>query len=146
MAKLIPNSVIGAVAGVIAAHYYSHSKVDALFMRSGAPGDKPIGNLETKCMEWLKRCNDDPTLDALAVLGSVIQEFMDSVPPSYAPEKMQTGQQQIRESLAKNQLAYQINGHITLAGSTTASKTLADYPLNIISARSSDFHDVLHKN
>lgn len=127
MTRSIPNSVIGAVASVIAAHYYSHSKIDALFMCSGAPGDKPLGNLETKCMEWLKRCNDDPAVDALAVLGNVIQQFMDSELPSYAPEKMQAGRQQIRESLAKNQLAYQVNGHVTLAGSTTVSKTLADY-------------------
>lgn len=60
MVRLIPNPVIGTVADVIAAHYYSHSKIDALFMRSGAPGDKPLGNLETKCMEWLKRTNNEP--------------------------------------------------------------------------------------
>ena len=95
MAKSIPNSVIGAVAGVIAAHYYSHSKIDALFMRSGAPGDKPLGSLEAKCMEWLRRCNADPAVDALLVLGNVIQEFMDSELPSYAPEQMQAGRQQI---------------------------------------------------
>lgn len=126
MARQIPNSVIGAVADVIAAHYYSHSKIDALFMRSGAPGDRPLGNLETKCMEWLKRCNNDPAVDALAVLGNLIQEFMDSASSSY-DNQMQAGQQRIRESLAKSQLTYQLNGHITLAGSTTTSKTLADY-------------------
>jgi hypothetical protein len=118
--------VIGAVADVIAAHYYSHSRIDALFMRSGAPGDKPPGNLETKCMEWLKRCNDDPTVDALAVLGNFIQEFMDIEPSSYDAQT-QAGQQRIRESLAKNQLSYQRNGHITLAGSTATAKTLTDY-------------------
>lgn len=126
MTRQIPNSVIGAVSVVIAAHYYSHSKINALFMRSGAPGDQPAGNLEDKCMEWLKRCNADPTVDGLAVLGNVIQEFMDSEPTAYDTEK-KAGQQRIRESLAKSQLTYQINGHITLSGATTTTRTLADY-------------------
>lgn len=39
----IPNSVIGAVSSVIAEHYYSHSKLNALFMESGAPGNVPEG-------------------------------------------------------------------------------------------------------
>ncbi len=32
MANKIPNSVIGAVASVVGAYYYSHSKLDTLFM------------------------------------------------------------------------------------------------------------------
>ncbi|MFQ2820548.1 hypothetical protein ACK3YN_16825 [Aeromonas caviae] len=74
MSDIIPNSVIGAVASVIAAHYYSHSTLNNLFMESGAPGDVPDGNCETKCASWLKRCNNDPTVNALQVLGLVIQD------------------------------------------------------------------------
>ncbi|WP_219582636.1 hypothetical protein [Vibrio parahaemolyticus] len=48
MSEKIPNSVIGAVASVIADHYYSHSKLETLFMESGAPGDVPEGNCEKK--------------------------------------------------------------------------------------------------
>lgn len=73
----IPNSVIGAVASVIADHYYSHSKLETLFMESGAPGDAPEGNCEKKCSEWLKHCNKDSEVDALEVLGRVIQGYMD---------------------------------------------------------------------
>jgi hypothetical protein len=72
----IPNSVIGAVATVIAAHHYSHSTLNSLFMESGAPGDVPEGNCETKCSKWLKRCNDDPSINALEVLGAVLQGYM----------------------------------------------------------------------
>jgi len=36
------------VASVIGAHYYSHSKLNSLFMESGAPGDVLPGNLEAK--------------------------------------------------------------------------------------------------
>lgn len=126
MSSKIPNSVIGAVASVIAAHYYSHSTLNSLFMESGAPGDVPPGNCETKCADWLRRCNEDTSLDPLAVLGQVIQKFMDQEPPDCRPE-MAEGQRRIRESLAKNQLTYQVNGFVTLAGVSLAAKTLSDY-------------------
>jgi len=77
----IPNSVIGAVSSVLGAYYYSHSRLNSLFMESGAPGDVPEGNCEDKCARWLKRCNDDPNVDALTVLGRVIQSFMDDDNP-----------------------------------------------------------------
>ncbi|WP_236187699.1 abortive infection family protein [Pseudomonas pharyngis] len=126
MANNIPNSVIGAVASVIGAYYFSHSTLNSLFMESGAPGDAPIGNCETKCSLWLKRCNEDPSVDALAVLGQVIQKFMDQEPNDWRPEIV-IGQKRIRESLAKNQLTYQLNGYVGLAGASLAAKTLADF-------------------
>lgn len=122
----IPNSVIGAVASVIADHYYSHSTLNSLFMESGAPGDVPPGNLVDKCTLWLKRCNEDPSVDALAVLGQVIQHYMDQKPSEWQ-SKIVEGQQRIRESLAKNQLTYQINGYVGLAGANLTAKTLADF-------------------
>lgn len=126
MANKIPNSVIGAVASVVGAYYYSHSKLDTLFMESGAPGDVPDGNCETKCTIWLRRCNEDATIDPLTVLGRAIQKFMDQDADDMRPA-IADGQRRIRESLARNQLAYQMNGYITLAGVSLAAKTLADY-------------------
>lgn len=126
MSNQIPNSVIGAVSVVLADHYYSHSTLNSLFMESGAPGDVPEGNCETKCSRWLKRCNDDPTVDALAVLGQAIQKFMD-IECSDGDSKIAKGQARIRDSLAKNQLSYQQNGYITLAGASPAAKSLSDY-------------------
>ncbi|UUZ68494.1 abortive infection family protein [Polaromonas sp. P2-4] len=126
MANKIPNSVIGAVSSVIAAHYYSHSKLNALFMESGAPGDVPEGNCEAKCASWLKRCNDDPTVDALSVLGQLIQKFMDHELSDYFPQ-IEAGQKRIRDSLSKNQLSYQVNGYVTLAGASPATRTLVDF-------------------
>ena len=127
MANQIPNSVIGAVASVIAAYYYSHSKLNALFMESGAPGDASEGNCEAKCTAWLRRCNDDPSIDALAVLGRVIQHYMDQEPSQFHAGGIEQGRQRIRDSLARNQLTYQLNGYVTRAGATLAAKTLADY-------------------
>ena len=126
MANKIPNSVIGATSSVIAAYYYSHSRLNALFMESGAPGDVPDGNCEAKCAAWLKRCNDDPSVDALTILGQVIQKFMDQEPSGYSTTDAD-GQKRIRDSLAKNQLSYQVNGYVTLAGASPAARTLADF-------------------
>lgn len=98
MGRQIPNSVIGATASVIGQHYYSHSKLDTLFMESGAPGEPPAGNCESKCASWLRRCNEDETVDALDVLGEVIQHFMELEPYNGNVEK---GQQRIRDALAK---------------------------------------------
>lgn len=80
MAHAIPNSVIGTVSSALAAHYQSHSKLNVLFMSAGALGEPPEGNMETKCSVWLKRCNDDESLNPLAILGLVIQQFMDLNP------------------------------------------------------------------
>jgi len=77
MGHPIPTSVIGAVSSVIAAHYFNHTKLNSLFMESGAPGDVPEGNCETKCAKWLRRSNEDSNTDALSVLGQVLQGFMD---------------------------------------------------------------------
>lgn len=123
MSRTIPNSVIGAVSAVLATHYYSHTRLNSLFMESGALGDAPDGNCETKCSNWLKRTSEDDELDALDVLGQVLQRFMDEDEPT---TDQLAGQERISAALAKNQLAYHTNGRITLAGSTPASKTLAD--------------------
>lgn len=99
-------------------------------MESGAPGNKPEGNCERKCSEWLKRCNEDPEVDALEVLGRIIQNYMDQAPPvsfDGSPSIIEKGQERIKTALALNQLSYRLNGYITLAGSTPISKTLEDY-------------------
>lgn len=129
--SLIPNSVIGTVASVVASHYYSHSTLDALFMSAGAPGDTPAGNCEKKCTDWLKRCNDDTSTDALEVLGSVIQEYMDKKPTVSlfgrgGVDPIAEGQKKISDVLARNNLSYRINGHITYAGSILLTKTLEE--------------------
>ncbi|MGF6211975.1 abortive infection family protein [Comamonas sp. 4034] len=91
--------------------------------------------MEAKCAEWLRRCNTDSSVDSLAILGRVIQPFMDSPPTRYRPE-IAEGQQRIRETLARSQLTYQVNGYVLLAGSNVTSKTLADY------LRTGDFQSI----
>jgi len=133
----IPNSVIGAVSSVIAAYYFSHSTLNSLFMEAGAPGDAPEGNCEKKCNAWLKRCNDDPNVDGLVVLGEIIQKYMDLDPQPWSTDKnIEEGQWRIATALAKNNLEYQINGSITLLGSSPTSKTLSEH------LRSGDFASI----
>ncbi len=133
LSSIIPNSVIGAVANVIAAHYFSHSKLNSLFMEAGAPGDVPEGNCETKCSTWLKRCNEDSNIDALEVLGGVIQSFMDIEPTKCLFDEgiiendITKGQARIIAALEKNQLTYKMNGYVLDAGSSITTKTLEDY-------------------
>ena len=62
----------------------------------------------------------------MQVLGQVIQKFMDLEPDDWN-QKIGSGQERIRASLAKNQLTYQMNGLITLAGASPAAKLLADF-------------------
>ena len=124
MAHPIPNSVIGAVSSVLGEYYQSHSKLNVLLMSAGAPGEPPQGNMETKCSAWFKRCNEDESLNSLAILGLAIQKFMDLTPVN---SQIADGQQRILESLARNQLSYQLNGFITLAGASLATKSLADF-------------------
>jgi len=132
MSPLIPNSVIGEVASVIAEHYYSHATLEKLFMEAGAPGKGPEGNCEKKCSNWLKRCNEDPSIDALEVLGSIIQGFMDKdlATPLLGRGNnglISEGQERIFSALAKNNLSYRTNGYITLSGSNPITKTLEDF-------------------
>lgn len=125
MSNKIPNSVIGAVSSVLAAHYYSHARLNSLFLEAGAPGDIPEGNCEAKCASWLRRCNDDPTVDPLSILGRVIQAYMDHEVSTW--QDSSEGKTRIRDALARNQLEYQLNGYIRLAGTSPAAKTLSDY-------------------
>lgn len=138
MTNNIPSSVIGVVSSVIASYYYSHSKLNILFMSAGAPGEAPEGNCETKCTNWLKRCNDDPSVDSLKVLGDLLQEFMDKEQEPFGQESsiLTEGQNRIKSVLGKNQLEYHINGHIRLAGFSPTNNTLEDY------LKSGDFSSV----
>ena len=124
MESQIPNNVIGAVSSVLAKHYYSHSKLNNLFMESGAPGDAPEGNCETKCRSWLIRCNEEQDFDALEVLELLISEFMNI--ESYDESDISKEQTRIKESLLRNQLSYNEHSQILKSGSSPASKSLSD--------------------
>ena len=62
---------------------YTHAQIDNLFMSAGAPGDPPVGSKLVKVAAWLRQINADPDIDALAVLGKLLEEFMEMRPPPY---------------------------------------------------------------
>lgn len=123
----IPNSVIGAVAEVLGDYYYSHSRLNTLFMENGAPGDPPEGNCVNKCLSWLKRCNKDYDVQPLEVLGGVIQEFMDKEFGEWSKgEKWNSEKERIKKALGRNGLSYQTNGHVFKGGLAPTSRSLSE--------------------
>lgn len=62
----------------------SHQTLEALFEEAGAPGPPPDLPHDSKWKTWLRRAGDDASVDSLAVLGRLIEEFMD-LPPLPAP-------------------------------------------------------------
>jgi DpnII restriction endonuclease len=72
-----------AVVGEVIASTGSHPSLDRLFISAGAPGDPPDLAHHSKWKEWLFRAGQDPEVNTLAVLGGVLEEFMD-LPPNDA--------------------------------------------------------------
>jgi hypothetical protein len=121
----IPNPVAVVVGQVLGAHYYSHRRLNNLFMEKGAPGEPPEGNCEDKCIAWLKRASGDDAIDAFSVLGGVLEEFMEADrPPLGTSEKaLEHSRQRVRDQLAKFGLSYHVGGRVlgAKAGAPTRS-------------------------
>jgi hypothetical protein len=73
-------AVCAVVAEVLSG---SHPTLDALFEAAGAPGPPPALPHHSKWKTWLFRAGNDPQVDSLALLGNLIEEFMD-LPPAPA--------------------------------------------------------------
>lgn len=73
----LPMAVCAAVAEVLTG---SHAILDSLFEASGAPGPPPDLSHQSKWKTWLFRAGNDPSADSLAIVGNLIEEFMD-LPP-----------------------------------------------------------------
>ena len=72
-------AVCAAVAEVLNG---SHATLDALFEAAGAPGPPPNLSHDAKWKTWLFRAGNDPNVDSLALVGNLIEEFMDLPPIS----------------------------------------------------------------
>jgi hypothetical protein len=80
----IPKAVCSAVAEVLSG---SHKTLDNIFEAAGAPGPPPDLPHQAKWKEWLFRSGLDSTVDSLALVGTLIEEFMD-LPPVPMPQKV----------------------------------------------------------
>ena len=77
----LPAAVCAAAAEVLEG---SHQTLQALFEEVGVPGPPPDLPHGAKWKTWLSRAGADPNVDSLAVLGRLIEEFMD-LPPLPSP-------------------------------------------------------------
>lgn len=78
----LSKALYAAVADAL--HGGSHKSLDRLFKNSGVPGDPPGIAHDYKWKEWLFGAGNDPTVDSLAVLGNILEEFMDKPPKDSA--------------------------------------------------------------
>lgn len=71
--------MIAVVSQVLGEAYYSHNKLEALFAEAGAPQVDPPwdANCTDRCKWYFNGSNNDPDVDTLLVLGSVLRDLMD---------------------------------------------------------------------
>ena len=119
----IPSPVIAAVSRAIHGRY-THSELNNLFMLAGAPGDPPAGNKLDKCRSWLTLCSRRPEVDGLAVLGELIEEFMEAERPG--DDALAGDREAVIAALARGGLSYHAGGVIAAAGSAGPSRSLED--------------------
>jgi hypothetical protein len=113
----LSRSLCAAVGDAIA-NTASHATLDALFQGAGAPGDPPDLSHGSKWKEWLFRTGVDPNVDSLAVLGNVLEEFMDLPPMEDGPEleEWRVKRARIESVLEENGLRYFRFGRILPQG------------------------------
>jgi hypothetical protein len=119
----IPNPIIAEVSEALSNHH-THTELDVLFQRSGAPGGPPIGNKTNKCSVWLRRTNEDVSADPMAVLGGVLEQFMEIEPTDINRDFLEPRKDRINRSMAKHGLSYQQGGRILGATTATPTRTL----------------------
>jgi len=73
----LSKAICAAVAEVLTG---SHATLDARFVAAGAPGPPPDLPQHSKWKKWLFDAGNDPNVDSLALVGNLIEEFMD-LPP-----------------------------------------------------------------
>lgn len=96
-----------AVVGDVISSTGSHPTLDELFISAGAPGEPPALSHSSKWKTWLFRAGQDPHVDSLAVLGNILEEFMD-LPPA-EPEALESWREKrarVESVLEENGLRY----------------------------------------
>jgi hypothetical protein len=108
----------------------SHDTLNALFLSAGAPGEPSSLAHHSKWKEWLFRTGQDPTVDSLAVLGNVLEEFMDLPPKDGTPEfdEWREKRARIEAALEDNGLRYYRFGRVLPQGETTETGQASSVP------------------
>jgi hypothetical protein len=72
----IPSQLISVLCEVIV-QAETHASMNNLFMYANAPGDPPDGSKPIKAQAWLRRIEQRKDIDALEVLGLLIEGYME---------------------------------------------------------------------
>ncbi|HTT19040.1 MAG TPA: hypothetical protein VMG82_08840 [Candidatus Sulfotelmatobacter sp.] len=110
----LSKAVLAAVATILRG---SHSTLDDIFLKAGAPGPPPELSHGRKWKEWLSVCSTNPECDTLAVLGSILEEFVDIEPtnPEFV-EKWKVDRERVARTLEENGLRYYPGGRVIPSG------------------------------
>lgn len=113
-----------AVIGDVIATTGSHPSLNRLFIEAGAPGEPPGESHHSKWKSWLIRAGQDPEVDSLAVLGAVIEEFMD-LPPQGQEQfhDWKNKRARIEAALEENGLRYYRFGRVLPQGAPLEDST-----------------------
>jgi hypothetical protein len=111
----LPRGLCAVVAEVLRG---SHITLDALFESAGAPVPPPALPHATKWKEWLFRAGNDPNVDSLAVLGNVLEEFMDVAPNEFSEgfDKWKIDRERVLKALEESGFRYYRCGRVLPAG------------------------------
>lgn len=116
-----------AVVGDVISSTGSHPTLDELFMSAGAPGKPPALSHSSKWKTWLFRAGQDPNVDSLAILGNILEEFMDLAPAE--PEAAETWREKrsrVESVLEENGLRYFRFGRVLPQGAPIESVGLPE--------------------
>jgi hypothetical protein len=121
------NAVASVVGTVLGNYYFHHATLETLFASAGAPGDPPEGSCVQKSIQWLKRVSNTPTLDGLAVLGRVLEEFIDTdISRGLTPERHEEEKQRVVDLLRRDGFDYVRGGRVLAHGATLPARQLDD--------------------
>jgi hypothetical protein len=121
------SDAVSAVVGQeIGSFYYSHAKLNALFLENGAPEDIPDGSCVNKCVTWLRRAARDQGTDPFAVLGGILREFLEGGGSGnlYNQERTDESRARVRQILEKHGLSYIEGGQVLSAQTSAPTKSL----------------------
>jgi hypothetical protein len=110
----LPRAVCAAVSSVLRG---SHATLDSLFLTAGAPGPPPALSHPSKWKDWLFRAGGDPSVDSLAVLGNILEEFMDTEPKERADAvAWKADRERVVKVLEENGFRYYRGGRVLPTG------------------------------
>ena len=103
------------MAGILSG---SHAALDGLFQSAGAPLPPPNEPHTSKWKNWLYRTGSDPNVDSLSVLGSVLEEFMDTTPDEYGDRVAvwRKDRERVVQALEADGLRYYRGGRVLPTG------------------------------